>query len=203
MTLRVLAKRFISLSADIVDETDKIDFIVRLKENEHTNSLYLPLLHYVASNKLMEDLSMFDTDIAYILDQREKVQKGYDLYCSGNHCQAELLFAEVTGCKVPSIADYARTNLTYMIRRNETQGSYSFEEVICQIEYWSEFDLMNMLLYYIEKGETNSDKYLRAKKLLDKISDEERESIMEWWSNVDRVGEEESKLALSLINCGS
>lgn len=200
MTLRVLAKRFISLSADIVDETDKIDFIVRLKENEHTNSLYLPLLHYVSSNKLMQDLTMFDTDIAYILGQREKVQKGYDLYCGGNHCQAELLFAEVTGCKVPSIADYARTNLTYMIRRNETQGSYSFEEVICQIEYWSEFDLMNMLLYYIEKGETNSDKYLRAKKQLDKISDEEKESIMEWWRNVDRVGEEESKLALSLIN---
>ena len=203
MTLRVLAKRFISLSADVVAEAEKIDFIVRLKENEYTNSLYLPLLHYVSSNNLIEDLSMFDADVAYILDQREKVQKGYDLYCNGDHAQAELLFVEVTGCKVPSIADFARTNLTYMVRRNETQGSYSFEEVICRTEYWSEFDLMNILLYYIAKGEINSDKYLRAKKQLDKISDEERDNIIEWWRNVERVGEEESKLALSLINCGS
>ena len=44
---------------------------------------------------------------------------------------------------------------------------------------------------------------MKAKAKLDKISVEERDKIIEWWSNVDLVGEEESKLALSVINCGS
>ena len=66
--------------------------------------------------------------------------------------------------------------------------------------YWSELDLMNIILYYTSRGETDNDQYLRAKTKLDNISEEERETIVEWWSKVDIVGEEESKLALSLVH---
>ena len=41
-----------------------------------------------------------------------------------------------------------------MIRRDEVEKCYSFDEIVSQIAYWSEFDLMNILLYYISKSET-------------------------------------------------
>jgi hypothetical protein len=65
--------------------------------------------------------------------------------------------------------------------------------------YWSEFDLMNIILYYSSSGEIDNAQYIRAKTKLEKISEEERDAIVEWWSKVTIVGEEESKLALSLV----
>lgn len=203
MSLKILANEFVSIPVDIVSESDKIDLIEKIKENQYTNCLYRPLLHYVLNYNLVGDLAKFGDDIAYISDQKEKSQKGYELYCGGDYKQAERLFAEVICCDVPAIADLARTNLAYMIRRNETEKQYYFEDIISQMVFWGEFDLVNILLYYTAKGETDNDKYMKAKAKLDQISVEERDKIIEWWSNVDLVGEEESKLALSLINCGS
>ncbi|MBR3978641.1 MAG: SIR2 family protein [Oscillospiraceae bacterium] len=200
MSLKYLANKFLSLPADVVNEFEKIDLIAGIKENEHTDSLYFHLLHYASSCELINDFSRFSDDIAYVLEQQEKAQNGYERYCSGDYKQAEIMFSEVINCKVPLTADSARTNLAYMIRRNETEKSYSFEEIIDQLVYWSEFDLMNILLYYIAKGETNNKTYIKAKEKFEKISEEERNNIIEWWSNVERVGEKESKLALSLIN---
>lgn len=199
MSLRVLASKYISLPEEAVTESDKIDLMVRVKENKYTSSLYFYLLYYVSSHKLINDLSMFNADIVYISEQREKVQKGYELYCNGNHDQAEQMFSEVLGCKVLEIADSAKTNLAYMIRRNETKKQYSFEDIISHMVYWSEFDLMNIILYYSSSGEIDNAQYIRAKTKLEKISEEERDAIVEWWSKVTIVGEEESKLALSLV----
>lgn len=198
-SLHYVTPKYMSLPKEIVNDVSKTNVLTRIKENEHTNSLYLSLLHFVSSQNLIEDLSIFNTDVDYITEQRSKVLEGYEQYCNGNRELAESLFSEVMSCKVPYIAESAITNLAYMVRRNETKIEYSFEDLIHKISYLSEFDIMNILLYYTAKGETNNDGYLNAQEKLNKLSADERKNIIDWWSNISLVGEEESKLALSLI----
>ncbi len=198
--LNRLSFKFVSIPRDIVDEAEIIEILLKIKENEYTNSLYIPLLQYITGCNLIEDLSKFSVDVTYITEQRDKLQKGFALYCEGNHNQAELLFSEIMDCEVPLIAESARTNLAYMVRRNETKKSYSFEDIIGKQSQLSGFDLMNILLYYISKEMKDSEEYMTYREKLANISDEERNNIIEWWSNIDRVGEKESTIALSLIN---
>lgn len=200
--LENLLYKYVSMSADIVDDEIKIEVLSKIKENEYTNILYIPLLDYIASCNLIKELSDFSDDIAYISEQKEKVKKGYAMYCDGNYNQAEILFSETLDCQVSSVAEVARTNLAYMVRRNETKKSYSFEDIIGRKSILGGFDLINVLLYYISKGETSGDKYMMYKEKLDNISDEERNHIVEWWSDKMRVGEQESELALTLVKQG-
>ena len=195
-----LSYKYISLSTDIVDEAAKVEVLSKIKDNEYTSTLYFDLLQEVSSQNLIKDLSKFSADTAYISEQREKLQRGYALYCGGDYRKAELLFSEVMGCKVPLIADRASTNLAYMVRRNETERRYSFEDIIKKKTILGGFDLMNSLLYYITRGETDSEKYKNYLEELLRISDEEKKAIVEWWSDTERVGEKESELALSLVN---
>lgn len=198
--LKRLSFKFISIPTNIVSESSKIEMLLKIKNNEFTNSLYFLLLQYIINFNLIEDLSRFSDDVTCFLDQKEKLQRGFKLYCDGDHIQAELLFSEVMSCKFPLIAEKARTNLAYMVRRKESQKSYSFEEIISKQLQLGGFDLMNVLLYYISKGMKDSDEYMAYREELVKISAEERNNIIEWWSNVECVGEEESMIALSLIN---
>ena len=64
----------------------------------------------------------------------------------------------------------------------------------------SGFDIMNTLLFYEECKKTDNKQYLKAKTGLTRLSADEKEDLLSWWSNTELVGEKESKLALSLIN---
>ena len=194
-----LSDKFFAIPTDIVDEVDKAEVLSRIKENENTNSLYFRLLQYISSQNLIKDLSKFSADIAFVSEQQERVARGYALYCDGDFRNAELLFSEAMNSKVSFIAEGVRTNLAYMVRRNETERSYSFIDLIKKKTVLNGFDLMNVLLYYISKGETDGEKFRKYQEELINISDEERQEIIEWWSNTERVGKEESELALSLI----
>ena len=195
-----LSIKFVSIPTEIVDEADKAEVLSKIKDNEYTNSLYFRLLQYISRQNLIKDLSKYSADIAYSSAQLEKVNQGYALYCDGDFRNAELLFCEAMDSKVSSIAELASTNLAYMVRRNETERSYSFKDIIEKKTTLSGFDLMNVLLYYISKGETDGVKYREYQEELLNISDEERNDIIEWWSDTERVGEKESELALSLVN---
>ena len=87
-----------------------------------------------------------------------------------------------------------------MIRRNETLNEYSIEDIISHLSLANEFALVNLVLYYMSIGDTSSDAYTEAKAALDQISEEQRSDILQWWNNINLVGEEESKLVLSLIS---
>ena len=86
-----------------------------------------------------------------------------------------------------------------MVRRNEAKSNLCFEEIMQQKTNLTGFDFMNILLFYKFKDETKNEKYQKAKNSLAKLSEDERDSIISWWSNINLVGEYESKIALSFI----
>ena len=200
IVLHMLVERFFSLSSEYASESEKVDLLLCLRENESTNGLYFQLLYYCSACELINDFSKFESDMTDIQQQSDCLQKGLQLYCDGNHMAAEMMFAQALGGKVPSIVDNARTNLLYMIRRNETLNEYSIEDIISHLSLANEFALVNLVLYYMSIGDTSSDAYTEAKAALDQISEEQRSDILQWWNNINLVGEEESKLVLSLIS---
>jgi hypothetical protein len=103
-------------------------------------------------------------------------------------------------CDVPLIADEARTNLAYMIRRNETIAKYSFEDVVQQIFMPGVFAHMNILLYCVATNDLSSNLYRKASVYMNALKESDKSLICKWWGNVDIVGQAESDLALSFIN---
>lgn len=59
---------------------------------------------------------------------------------------------------------------------------------------------MNILLYCIEHNEQNRKEFIEAKNVFYKLSEEELENVVDWWNKEEIVGEEESKLALAIVN---
>lgn len=59
---------------------------------------------------------------------------------------------------------------------------------------------MNIMLYCIEHKETNRKEFIEAKNVFYKLSGEELENVVDWWNKEEIVGEEESKLALAIVN---
>lgn len=198
-TLKHTAMMYFLLPETLAEERSKISILQTIKETQNTNAIFYDLLEYVYSQMLICDTSAFLTDIAYIQEQNDNLSNGYDLYCNGNHAEAERIFVEALSCKVTHIANSARTNLAYMVRRNEAKSNLCFEEIMQQKTNLTGFDFMNILLFYKFKDETENEKYQKAKNSLAKLSEDERDSIISWWSNINLVGEYESKIALSFI----
>lgn len=199
-TLYFTAKKYMLQSAEIVSDELKVGLLTRIKENEYTKKIYRALLYFAFYQDLIKDFSQFSDDIDYINEQEQKLSDGYKRYCDGDHKNAEVLFSEVMSCEVPIIVGLATTNLAYMVRREETEREYSFEDLICKKANLDTFDLINIFLYFTTRGETKNDMCLMAEAEIKKISEAEKERIRNWWSNVDLVGQEESNLVLSLID---
>lgn len=198
--LLAMAQKYMLIPADVVSDALKLEVLTKIKENECTRTIYYSLLYFVFSNNLVEDLSQLNADTCYFEEQHEKLTDGYNRYCNGDHRYAEAIFSEVMSCEIPLIANVAITNLAYMVRREETEAEYSFEDLIHKITDPGAFDFMNVFLYYEGKGKTDSDMYLKAREEIAMLSEEDREELYKWWSNVALVGEEESSFVLSLIS---
>ena len=194
-----MARMYIRLPESVANDSQKTIVLQGIKDNQHTSCLYFDLLEYVMDETLIPDCSMFDEDMEYIREQREKLRRGYKLYCEGKHQEAEQIFKEGLRCKISGVEELARTNLAYMVRRKEVVSELDFEELIRSQTHPTGFDFVNLLLYYISKNEVESEKYQEAKNELKTIPEVEKYDVIEWWSNVDLVGEEESKLALSFF----
>lgn len=197
--LFAVAQKYMLLPEEFASAALKVETIAELKKNDCTRDIYYQLLYFADSKGLIKEFPQFNDDINYHNEKREKLTEGYDQYCKGNHDHAETLFSELMSCEVSSVANAAINNLAYMVRRKETKRQYSFEELIKKKTDLDGFSLVNILLYCTTGGKTDSDMFLKAKTEIEKISKEEREAICAWWGNVEIVGEEESKLALSLI----
>ena len=189
---------------DILLSLLQVHFTMRLinkiKENKHTYHLFPSLLDFAEQSNLIHDLSSFQSDINNMQMLRDKVTLGYDEYLNGNKEIAEKLFTEVMSCDYPLIADEARTNLAYMVRRNETITKYSFEEIVQQIFVPRVFAYMNILLYCVATNDFSSDLYRKASVYMNTLDESDKSLIRKWWGNVDIVGQAESELALSFIN---
>lgn len=198
-TVFLVARMYMMLPENVANDSQKTRVLQEIRENEHTNCLYFDILEEVVYAQLISDCSILSADIEYVNNLSEKVNFGYKLYCEGNHQEAEQIFAEVINCEISSIADLARTNLGYMVRRNEVVAEVDFEEIMQNKKNETGFDLMNLLLYYSSRNEIENEGYQRAKSGLKAISEDEKNSIIKWWSDISLVGEEESKLALSFF----
>lgn len=198
-TIFFVARMYMMLPENVANDSQKTRVLQGIKENEHTHCLYFDILDEVVYAKLISDCSILSADIEYVNNLREKVNCGYKLYCEGKHQEAERLFNEALNCDVPSVADSVLTNLGYMARRKEVVSDFVFEELMQRKKNQTGFDFMNLLLYYSSRNEFENEEYQRAKSKLKEISEDEKNSIIEWWSNINLVGEEESKLALSFF----
>lgn len=198
-TLFFMARMYMMLPENVANDHQKTSVLLAIKKNKHTCCLYYDILFHVVYEKLISDCSALSVDIEYANTQREKVNYGYKLYCEGKHQEAEQLFVEVLYSEIPSIADSVRTNLGYMARRKEVVSKFDFEEIMQQKNSHTGFDCVNLLLYYSSKNEIENDEYQKAKSKLKLISEDEKNSIIEWWSNINLVGKEESELVLSFF----
>lgn len=192
-------KIYMSLPEEIVDSDKKIRIILNTKETFNANSVYFDILDYTYNRKTLNDYSIFDDDIEYVYQQNEELNNGYNMYFEGKKKEAENAFKELLNCKVSQIQQTARTNLGFMVRRNEADCGLSFEEIMHQQNHLSGFDYMNILLFYCSRGMTENEQYQNAVIELNKISEEEKIKIIDFWSKIDIVGVEESQLALSYL----
>lgn len=198
-TLSYALTMYMSLPEKIADSDTKIRMLQNIKEAFHTKSVYFDILHYIYSNEVFSDYSIFNDDIEYICQQKEKLDDGYNRYFEGEKEKAQLAFKELLNCKISAIRQIARTNLGFMIRRNEANSEYSFEEIMKQQEHLSGFDYMNILLFYRSRDMIESEQYQNAIIGLSEISEDEKRKIIEFWNKIDIVGVEESQLALSYL----
>ena len=180
-TLFFATRMYMQLTEDVVKDSTKASILQKIKENQHTTCLYLDILDYVFHEKLISDCSMFNADIKYIDEQKEKVNSGYELYCKGQYQKAEQLFTESLNCSISYISDLARTNLGYMVRRNEANSELDFEQIMQQKEILTGFDYMNLLLFYSSRNQFENEGYQKAKNKLKTLSEDEKSRIFEWW----------------------
>ncbi len=198
-TLSCALTIYISLPEKIVDSDKKIRTIQNIKETSNNNFVYFDILNYAFNRKIFNDYSIFGDDIDYVCQQKNKFKHGYTLYLEGKMEESGQSFKELLNCKISEIQRMSRTNLGFMIRRSEVDYELSFEEIMQQQEHLSGFDYMNLLLFYSLRGMTDNEQYQNALISLNEITEDEKKQIIDFWANVDIVGTEESKLALSFF----
>lgn len=198
-SLFIVSHIYMLLPENIANTPTKSSVLQRIKENEYTNSIYFDILEFVYDRSIISDNSVFGNDIKYIDEQRKKLNWGYQLYCEGKKQEAEQIFTDLTDCKISNIKDSAQTNLGFMVRRNEATSKFDFIKIMQQKKVLTGFDFMNLLLFYSAKNQFENAEYQNAKHQIELITEEEKNSIVDWWSKIDIVGKEESRLALSFL----
>ncbi len=198
-TLKIAMINYMSLPSDIAIESTIVNILQEIREDEKTNCIYFDLLEYSYDIGLISEHSVFNSDIEYLQEQRNKSKYGYNLYSDGKHKEAENIFVELLDCKISGIVDMALTNLGFMVRRNEASSNLDFEIILQKKTVLTGFDYINIILFYRSKGLFENELYQKAISSLKKLSDNEKTDIISWWSKIDIVGVEESEQVMSLI----
>lgn len=194
-----ISKQFLSLPDVKVSDYEKREWLLKVKTNPNTKSTYYACLRVVEEQKLLKDYAVFQSDIDYV-KQQAKLNEAYKIYREGEREKAEQLFAELINSEFEKISNTAKTNLSFMVRRKETKEKYEFWEIVESKDDKTPTDLMNIILYCLANNATSNKQYIDAREKLSRLLNDDLESIRECWEDIQLVGEEESKIALSIIN---
>jgi len=192
-----------SIPIIIVPDNKKIQEIVEYKKyypEDKTVVIQMVITaQEIGNSAAYENCGDLDYEVGYS-SKTDTLRNAYDCYLLKDFEQAELGFLSLLECGYSDIEEQARINLAFMIRRNETRiTKHSFWEIIGSVSDERVFKSMNTVLYCIHFGQTDHECYSIALANLKNISPEEVNDLRECWNNVDMVGEEESALALSII----
>jgi|GEM_PF-5478900 len=129
----------------------------------------------------------------------------YVEYGTGNYLNAERLFRFVIdNCMKYEYKDYCINNLAYMIRRGETTFSAKYAlDLIDQAHNQASLILcLNKALATYFFGSKDDYAYSDALECLvgAKYDQADLDEVISWWSDVEMVGELESKTALKLLS---
>lgn len=188
----------IELPVSIVDDKTKKEIVAATKTDKTIN-VYYEVLYFLTNTEYINDLSEFECDINIFNNESNSLSEAVGLYKSQHLENAEKLFIVLQQAKSPSVSDLAKTNLSFMVRRKETQENNDFWGIISTIKILSDFDWMNIALYCLENNETDKDIFNDAIDTLKNLTEDAYEHIISCWGDVNLVGEDESQLALSLI----
>lgn len=192
---------YFGLPNSLVTTEDKIEKLHYLKKKVEYAEIYEHMLSdvdFIDKADLKAD-SILKDDIEFIENMDAQIEKGIDLYLSKNFSEAEKCFKKAANCGIKSISDIAKTNLSFMIRRNETREKYIFKDVVDDIKEPSIFTSINVMLYCMENDETESEEYETAVENLLNVTTDDIYNAIDWWSNTEVVGEEESKIVLEIL----
>lgn len=193
---------YFELPNAIASYEDKSKKLIFLKSKAEYIEIYENALYYIVIMELNEfkQYPEFKDDIETIEKINNQISKGIELYTTKNFIEAEKCFKTASVCNINDISDIAKTNLSFMIRRNETSEELSFWDVIKDIKEPGIFAHLNVILYCIEYNETKTDTYNTAVANLTKCTPTSVFDAIDWWSNTEIVGEKESELALDILN---
>ncbi|RJE46519.1 MULTISPECIES: SIR2 family protein [unclassified Dehalobacter] len=130
----------------------------------------------------------------------DELSKGYQEYHNNDYSTAEQIFSNLVTCSSKEISDLARNNLAYMIRRKESSLiSPTVFELLNPIDDKNAFKHMNFILYYLETKNSGYDQCKISYQHL-KEEDLDLQPVIDWWKDEITVGNEESKIALIILN---
>ncbi len=182
-----------------VTDDIKCSILESLKNDNTTNKIFYHLLPYVIEGKNVEGIDRFSDDISTYNEQTELKHRAFELYTYNKISEAEEIYSNLCQSLFTYISDGSKTNLSFIVRRKENSGDYDFWDIIKSKRIPNEFDWMNVALYCLANNDTSNPEYTKAINRLENLTNEQIENIKSCWEDVSLVGEEESKLALSLI----
>ncbi len=193
---------YLQLPSTIVSDTEKNAQLLKVKNNEVYESVFYDVLEnaWYFEFDYINSIPILKESISIVENDSSVLQEGYDCYCAGDKIKAENNFKSIINSKCERVAQTAIGNLMFMSRRGETECDVSFWDLVNKLDRWNSTALMNILLYCINYNEHEREEFTKAKNDFYNLSDEEIKDVVEWWEQVDLIGEEESKLALAIVN---
>lgn len=177
-------KRILLDEYEKTELTSLLDDLILLQKYISTNDEKYRFIDFVAS---------VGEDFAYFLSSY-----AFELYNSKEFDLAAYAFLRVINVKNNEECSDLN-NLVYMLRRNEgvLSTNFSFSDLVSLlkpgIENHSSFNIINLsLLFILNSGEGEDWKIANEViQKLNKIDDFEMNSILQWWSDVEKVGTSE------------
>ena len=201
--LRFALIYYLQLPDSIVTDTEKNKQLLSLKNNTIYESVFYEVLeeYWYYKRDSIDSLPVLKENKNIVEKDSSLLDEGYNCYCNGEKSRAEKCFTAIIDSKCKNIAKNAVGNLMFMVRRGEVENEgLSFWTLVDQLDSLTSTSLMNTLLYCIEHNEQNRKEFIEAKNVFYKLSEEELENVVDWWNKEEIVGEEESKLALAIVN---
>lgn len=194
---------YLQLPDTIVTDTEKNKQLLSLKNNTIYESVFYEVLeeYWYYERDFIDSLPVLKENKHIVEKDSSLLDEGYNYYCNGEKAEAEKCFTAIIDSKCKNTAQNAIGNLMFMVRRGEAENEYlSFWNLVDQLDGLTSTSLMNIMLYCIEHNEQNRKEFIEAKNVFYKLSEEELENVVDWWNKEEIVGEEESKLALAIVN---